>query len=149
MGDVDTGPSQGESSGAPAQPEWPTLVRYAGDAELRVVRDQDEWDLDPELHARPFRPEDRLIDSVGLEYRLVFTGPPRRGRNSIHATGHRHTPPDVQAIAARYLASFGAQPEWLVAHLREIPDGHRIHATILYLAKLAAADASAASDEEE
>ena len=51
-----------------AAPQWPMLLQYAGEAELRVVRDQDEWDLDPELQRRPFRPEDRLIDSAGVEY---------------------------------------------------------------------------------
>jgi protein structure with unknown function len=146
MGDVSS--TQSEANGASDQPEWPTLVQYASDPELRVVRDQDEWELDPELRARPFQPEDRLIDSAGREYRLVFTGPPRRGRNSIQATGHRHSPDEMQTIAEFYVASLGAQPEWLAAHLRDIPDGHRIRATILYLAKLAAADVAASTDDD-
>lgn len=137
------------SDAAPPQPAWPTLLQYANEGGLRVVRDQDEWELDPELHAQPFRPEDRLIDSTGLEYRLVFTGSPRRGRNAIHPTGHGHGAAEVQAIAERHVVSLGAQPEWLTAHLKDIPNGHRIRAIILYLAKLAAAEASAASDEDE
>lgn len=125
------------------------LVQIAGESELRVVRDRDEWELDPGLHARSFQPDDRLIDSAGIQYHLVFTGSPPKGRNTIQATGQRHTPGDVQALAERHMKSVGAEPEWLAGHLRGIADSHKIRATILYLAKLAAADlASSAGDEE-
>ena len=126
--------------------QWPMLLQYAGEAELRVVRDQDEWDLDPELRRRPFRPEDRLIDSAGVEYRASFA----EGRNRIVATGRRCTPEEVQSIANRHIAELGAEPEWLASHLREIAAGLKIKATLLYLSKLAAAaDASSDTSEDE
>lgn len=128
-----------------AAPQWPMLLQYAGLAELRVVRDQDEWDLDPDLRGRPFRPEDRLIDSAGVEYRASFT----EGRNRIVATGRRCTPEEVQSIANRHIAELGAEPEWLASHLREIAAGLKIKATLLYLSKLAAADASSDTAEDE
>jgi protein structure with unknown function len=139
----------GTSDASSTRPAWPALVRYAGRAELRVVRDQDEWELDPGLHARPFGAEDRLIDSAGLEYGLVFGGCSGSARNSIQPTGRRHSSSEVQSIAERHIESVGAQPEWLAGHLRDIADSHKIRATILYLAKLAAADAAASVGDEE
>jgi len=135
--------------GAAPRLEWPMLLQCAAEAELRVVRDQDEWELDPDLHARKYRPEDRLIDSAGVEYRLELSVSPGRGRNAITPTGRRFGPAEVQSIAERHIAGVGAQPEWLAGHLRDIAEGLRIRATILYLSKLAAADASEAAEEDE
>lgn len=129
--------------------EWPMVLQYAGEAELRVVRDQDEWEIDPDLHARPYQPEDRLIDSAGVEYRLAFTGSPGRGRNAILPTGRRYRPSELESIAERHIARVGAQPEWLAGHLSDIADSQRIRATILYLSKLAAADVSEATEDDE
>ncbi len=129
--------------------EWPMLLLYAGEAEVRVVRDQDEWELDPELHARTYQAEDRLIDSAGVEYRLVFTGSQGRGRNELVPTGRLYSHGEVESIAERHIAGAGAQPEWLGAHLRDIPDNQRIRGTIFYLSKLAAADVSEASEDDE
>lgn len=129
--------------------EWPMLLQCAGEAELGVVRDQDEWDLDPDHHARPYPPQDRLIDSAGVEYRLEFTGSPGRGRNAILPTGRRYSPSEVESIAERHIARVGAQPEWLAGHLSDIADSQRIRATILYLSKLTAADVSEAADDDE
>jgi hypothetical protein len=125
------------------------LLQFAGEAELRVVRDQDEWELDPDLHARTYEAEDRLIDSAGVEYRLVFTGSPGRGRNSIVPTRRRYSHGEVESIAERHIKSVGAQPEWLAGHLRDIADSQRIRASILYLSKLAAADVSEATEDDE
>jgi hypothetical protein len=137
------------NGGAAPKLEWPMLLQYAGEEELEVVRSQDEWEIDPELHARPYQPEDRLIDSEGVEYRLVFAGSPGRGRNSLVPTGRRYSPGEVESLAARHIASVGAQPEWLAGHLRDIANGQRVRATILYLSKLAAADVSEASEDDE
>jgi hypothetical protein len=137
------------NGGAAPRLEWPMLLHYAGEEELEVVRSQDEWEIDPELHARPYQPEDRLIDSEGVEYRLVFSGSPGRGRNSLVPSGRRYDPGEVESIAARHIASVGAQPEWLAGHLRDIAEGQRIRAIILYLSKLAAADVSEASEDDE
>jgi hypothetical protein len=125
------------------------LLRYSGEPELEVVRDQDEWALDPAHHARPYQPEDRLIDSAGVEYRLEFTGSPGRGKNALLPTGRRYSPKEVEAIAERHIVNAGAQPEWLAGHLQDIAESHKIRATILYLAKLAAADASEAAEDDE
>ncbi len=137
------------NGGAAPRLEWPMLLQYGGEEELEVVRSQDEWDLDPDLHAKPYQPEDRLIDSEGVEYRLVFAGSRGRGRNSLVPTGRRYSPGEVESVAARHIASVGGQPEWLTGHLRDIADGQRIRATILYLSKLAAADVSEASEDDE
>jgi hypothetical protein len=137
------------NGGAASRLEWPMLLRYAGEEELEVVRSQDEWEIDPDRHARPYQAEDRLIDSEGVEYRLAFTGSPGRGRNSLVPTGRRYRPPEVEAMAARHMVTVGAQPEWLAGHLRGIADGQRVRATILYLSKLSAADVSEASEDDE
>ena len=137
------------NGGATPRLEWPMLLQYAGEEELEVVRSQDEWEIDPDLHARPYEPEDRLIDSEGVEYRLVFTCSPGRGRNSLVPTGRRYSPREVESMAERHIENAGAQPEWLAGHLRGIADGQRIRATILYLSKLAAADVSEASEDDE
>jgi hypothetical protein len=149
MSRVKMSPGASGGDGASARPAWPTLVQSSGVTKLRVVRDQDEWDLDPGLHARPYQPEDRLIDSAGVEYGLVYSGSPGKGRNALHATGRRLSPGEMQLIAERHIESVGGQPEWLVAHLRDIADSQKIRATILYLAKLAAADVAAEAEDEE
>jgi protein structure with unknown function len=125
--------------------EWPMLLRYAGETELRVIRTQDEWQIDPELHARRYGPEDRLIDSEGVEYRLL----PNGSRNEMVATGRRYSADEFIALAATHIRAAGAEPEWLAGHLRGIAEAHKIRATILYLSKLAAADVAEGSDEEE
>ncbi len=129
--------------------EWPMLLQCAGEAELSVVRDQDEWDLDPAHHARAYSPEDRLIDSAGVEYRLLFSGSPDRGRNAVLPTGRRLSPSEVETIAVRHMVGVGAQAEWLAGHLRDIAESQKIRAIVLYLSKLAAADASDAAEDEE
>lgn len=134
--------------GAAPRLEWPMLLQYAGEAELEVVRDQDEWALDPDHHARPYQPEDRLIDSAGVEYRLEFTRSSGRGQNAILPTGRRYSSKEVESIAERHVVSAGAKPEWLAGHLRDIVDSQRIRATILYLAKLSAEDVSEASEDD-
>ncbi len=120
------------------------LLQYAGKAELRVVRTRDEWEIDPDLHARRYKPADRLIDSEGVEYSLALEG----SRNEIVATGRRYRPEEFASIAETHIRAAGAQPEWLSAHLSGIADGHKIRASILYLAKLAAADVSEGDEEE-
>jgi hypothetical protein len=125
--------------------EFPILLQLARDSELRVIRTEDEWQIDPELHGRRYAPEDRLIDSEGVEYRLAFEG----SRNAILPTERRYAPEEFVAMAANHIRATGAQPEWLEGHLRGIAEGYKIRATILYLSKLAAADVSEGADEEE
>lgn len=129
--------------------EWPMLLQCAGVAELGIVRTQDEWEIDPDLYARRYQADDRLIDSAGVEYRLEFRSAPGRGRNEIVATGRRYDSGEVVSLAVRHIESVGAQPEWLSGHLRDIADSQRIRAIILYLAKLAAADVSEAAEDDE
>jgi hypothetical protein len=125
------------------------LLRVAGEAEAAIVRSQDEWRLDPDFHARKYQPDDRLIDAAGVEYRLEHSGGAGRDRNAILPTGRRYDPTEVQAIAERHIGSVGAKPEWLSSHLKDIPEGQKIRAIILYLSKLAAAEASDVTEDEE
>jgi hypothetical protein len=136
--------------GTTPRPEWPMLLHSADESELEVVRDHDEWALDPAHHARPYPPEDRLIDSAGVEYRLEFSRSSGRGQNAIHPTGRRYNPKEVESIAERHIVSAGARPEWLAAHLRDIAESQKTRAIILYLAKLAAAadDSEGPEDDE-
>ncbi len=60
--------------------EWPMILQVAGEAELRVIRSQDEWQIDPALYARRYKEADRLIDSEGVEYRLALAWSPERDR---------------------------------------------------------------------
>jgi hypothetical protein len=125
--------------------QFPILLQLVGDSEIRVIRTEDEWQIDPELHGRRYAPEDRLIDSEGVEYSLALEG----SRNAIKPTGRLYTPGGFVAMAANHISAAGAQPEWLAAHLKDIAEGHRIRATILYLSKLAAADISEGGADEE
>jgi hypothetical protein len=125
------------------------LLQCAGDAELGIVRTRDEWEIDPDLHARRYQADDRLIDSAGVEYRLEFRSGAGRGRNEIVPTGRRYQPEEVASLAMRHIESLGARPEWLSSHLSEIGGSQRIWAIILYLAKLAAADVSEAAENDE
>jgi protein structure with unknown function len=131
-------------SGAGPNPpvSWPVLVQYADGSDLVVVNDRDHWELDPELSSRPYAPEDRLIDSGGAEYRLVFESAGSRRRTAIEPTGRRLAPGDVRSIVERHIASLGAEPEWLAAYLADVAKGLEIRATILYLSKLERPDAS-------
>jgi hypothetical protein len=126
--------------------EFPILLQLVRDSELRVVRTEDEWQIDPELHGRRYASEDRLIDSDGVEYGLTLEG----SRNAIKPTGRLYTPEGFIAMAGNHIRAAGAEPEWLAAHLKGIAENHKIRATILYLSKLAAADIpEGGSDEEE
>jgi len=51
-------------------PQWPAIVEYSGQAELAFVRDQSQWDRELELHNASYRPQDRLIDSLGLVFNM-------------------------------------------------------------------------------
>jgi hypothetical protein len=125
--------------------QFPILLQLVRDSELRVIRTEDEWQIDPELHGRRYAPEDRLIDSEGVEYRLALEG----SRNQILPTGRNYTPEAFVAMAANHIRAAGAQPEWLEGHLRGIADANKIRATILYLSKLANAEVPESSEEEE
>jgi hypothetical protein len=125
--------------------QWPMLLRIAGGAHLRVIRTEDEWQIDPALHRRRYEENDRLIDSGGVEYRLVFEG----SRNRIVATGRCYGTDEFVALAADHIRAEGAQPEWLSGHLSGIADNHKIQATILYLSKVTASDETDGPEEEE
>jgi hypothetical protein len=129
--------------------DWPMILRTAGEAELGLVRTEDEWEIDPSLHARRYQPEDRLIDAAGVEYRLEFRTVSGRGRNEIVATGRRYQAEEVVSLAERHVETVGARTEWLHGHLAGIADEQRIRAVMLYLAKLAAADVDQGSEGGE
>jgi hypothetical protein len=121
------------------------LLLSAGDTEIRVVRDRDAWDIDPEFHARRYGPEDRFIDSSGAEYRTTF----QRGRSAIVPTGRRFSAKEVEDMAVRRVVDAGGAREWLEARLAEVAENQRIRAAILYLSKLAAPDVSESAEDEE
>lgn len=131
------------SKRTPGGPAWPTIVLYADGSEIGIVRDRDEWDLDPGLYGRAFGADDRLIDSEGAEFRLVL----KASRNVIEPTGRRYRPEEMQSIAERHVVGMGGKPEWLLAYLADIAESHKIRATILYLSKLERDDASEESEE--
>ena len=125
--------------------QFPILLQLVRDSELRVIRTEDEWQIDPDLHGREYAAEDRVIDSEGVEYSLALEG----SRNAIKPTGRLYTPEGFVAMATNHIRATGAQPEWLAAHLEGIAEGHRIRATFLYLSKLAAEDVAEGTEEEE
>jgi hypothetical protein len=112
---------------------WPAVLKYASKDVLLVVDTLDEWMLDPELHAHVYKPEDRLIDSNGTEYRLGI---------GIEPTGVQVTAHEFEEMAAHHLVAVGAPPEWLTAHLHDMPESQHIRAGVLYIARLARRQAS-------
>lgn len=126
-------------------PAWPSVVLFADGSELGIVHDQDEWNLDPALHARSYRSEDRMIDSSGAEYRLVLHG----SRHAIEPTGRHYSHDEMRIIAEGHIVSMGAKPEWLAAYLSDITDANKVRATILYVSKLERAEASEEPDDGE
>jgi hypothetical protein len=124
---------------AAEQVAWPAVVRRARQKELVLVRSLEDWRLDPELHARPWGAEDRLIDSAAREYALRSAPP---ARTSVVATEARSTPGQLQELALKHLAASGRPAEWLAAFLADVAEAHRWKATILYLLKTTAREAS-------
>jgi hypothetical protein len=124
---------------AAEQVAWPAVVRRARAKELVLVRSLEEWRLDPELHARPFGADDRLIDSAGREYVLRSTAP---ARAVVVATEARSTPAQLHELAERHLAASGRPAEWLAAFLSDVAEAQRWRATILYLLKTTIREAS-------
>lgn len=124
------------------------LLQYDGQAELGVVRDQEEWQLDPDLHAWPYGAGDRVIDSEGLEYQLIYDGARGPGVSSPVPTGERLRANDVQVLAEQHLAAVGAQVAWLEAYLADVPGGSRIRAMILYVSKVESSRPESMDDDE-
>lgn len=127
---------------------WPVLLHFDGQAELGVVRDLDEWQLDPDLYAWPYGEGDRVIDSEGLEYRLTCDGSRGPGVSSLEPTGGRLLPKDVQILAQAHLEAVGAEVAWLEAYLADVPGKSRIRATILYVSKVESSRPESTEDEE-
>jgi hypothetical protein len=125
---------------------WPAVLVYGGEPELLVIRDHDEWQLDPELHVQPYDGGDRLIDSAGREYRFDYVGTPGVGRATLLPTGARLEPAQFQEVAARHVEACGAPAEWLAAHLDGIPAAEQIRAAIGYVQRI---DAAPAGEDDE
>jgi hypothetical protein len=129
--------------------EWPAVLIYAGEDELLVIGDGDEWLLDPALHVQPYDDRDRLVDSNGVEYRFGYEGAAGEGRASLAATGVRLTPAEFQEIAARHVTASGAPGEWLAAHLQDIPDSQKIRSAIRYVERVDADHTGDGLEEDE
>ena len=52
--------------------QWPAVIKFHGDDELLYVRNQQEWNADPDLYAHRYEDEDRLMDGAGKLYTLPF-----------------------------------------------------------------------------
>lgn len=129
---------------------WPAVLQYAGADEVAVVSSRDEWDVDPELHAWPYRDEDRLVDANGIEYRLgVAAGANAMGEVMVVPTGTQYSPADFQQVVERHLKVAGAPDGWLAAYLEEFQDGQRIPATMQYLLRIRKTAPPDSTDEEE
>jgi hypothetical protein len=134
-----------------ARVTWPAVLKYAAADGLVVVDSLSAWDVDPDMYARPYQPEDRLIDSAGLEYRLGFAGEPGSGHATVEPTGRTYSAGEFRTVAVRHLRAIGAPEEWLAAHLEDIPEAHQVRTTVQYIARLgdAKGDDEAEAEEEE
>jgi protein structure with unknown function len=126
---------------------WPAVLAYAGADQLCVVDNQDEWDVDPELHAWPYRDEDRLIDSKGIEYALEPTG--RLGADAVRfvPTGKVLSAGEMRERVAGHLRAIKTPEEWLDAYLQEFSEALRVSAALQYVARLEKADEAGETGE--
>jgi hypothetical protein len=132
-----------------ARVAWPAVLKCAGEDGLVVVDSLSEWNLDPDLHARTYHADDRLIDSGGAEYTFVYSEEPGGGHAAIESTEKTYTPAEFRVMAARHLTTMGAPEEWLTAHLQDIPEKHQVRVTVQYLARLGDAQSDDAAEDEE
>jgi hypothetical protein len=85
--------------------KWPAIVKHSGDAELRYVADQAEWDSNVELQVCDYHAADCLIDSSGA----VFSLTQRQGhRVTAVATGEFKTLQDVLGLVKAHAAQAGS-----------------------------------------
>ena len=87
---------------------WPAAIRREKETELRIVADQKEWDLDPDLSGWPYGENDRLVDSTGREHRLVWVGNGRRGTADPEPTERVLSLLEIAALCESHLMSIGA-----------------------------------------
>jgi hypothetical protein len=127
---------------------WPAVIKYASADQLVVVDDADEWQIDPELHAWPYREEDRLIDAGGMEYRFGMSGIPGL-EVTIEPTGEQVSAGAFREVVERHLAAVGFPEEWLADQLQGIPESQHVRAAVLYVARLARRQESDTTDTEE
>jgi hypothetical protein len=132
-----------------ARVAWPAVLKYAGEDGLVIVDSLSEWNLDPDLYGRTYHADDRVIDSSGAEYELVYSEGAASGHAGIEPTAKAYTTAEFRALAARHLKTIGAPEEWLDAHLQDIPESHQIRVTVLYLARLGDAAADDGTEDEE
>jgi hypothetical protein len=125
------------------------VLKYAAEDGLVIVDSLSEWNLDPDLYGRTYHADDRLIDSAGAEYELVYSEGAASAHAAIEATGKTYTAAEFRALATRHLKRIGAPEEWLDAHLQDIPESHQMRVTLQYLARLGDAEPDDASEEEE
>ncbi|MGB0953417.1 MAG: hypothetical protein ACPG31_09335 [Planctomycetota bacterium] len=70
------------------QPVFPAYIRYSGEDGVTLVSGSEEWKIDMDLIMGDFCVEDQLIDSLGQVFRIEMeTAGPKRGTNTLHATG--------------------------------------------------------------
>jgi hypothetical protein len=125
---------------------WPAALRCAGQDKLVIVDTQSEWEIDPDLQARPYAAEDRLIDSVGAVYRPLSIDP-KHAR--LEPAGTTCTAAEFQGIAERHLKVIGAPAEWLTAYLQDFSESQQVRAALQYVARVSAEDGGAAETEGE
>ena len=100
-------------------PTRPAFIEHGGEADLAYVSNGEEWELDPDLSAWPYSPKDRLIDSEGWEYRLLFLGVPKQGRVIPDATGVRLASAQMSALVERHLLSTGHSVDDYRGHMEK------------------------------
>jgi hypothetical protein len=132
-----------------ARVAWPAVLKYAAEDGLVIVDSLSEWNLDPDLYGRTYHADDRLIDSAGNEYELVYSEGAASAHAAIEPTGKLYTAAGFRTLAARHLKTIGAPEEWLDAHLQDIPESHQMRVTLQYLARLGEAEPDDPAEEEE
>ncbi len=75
---------------------WPALIVFDGEDEITVVRSADYWWGDPDLSCWAYDPADAMVDSEGVEHRLVDVTGRSNGQGDVvpvptgdHWTLHR------------------------------------------------------------
>ena len=53
-------------------PQWPAIIKHAGDDELTYVSSEASWLADPHISAHPCNDDDMLIDSCGHIFKLHY-----------------------------------------------------------------------------
>ena len=111
---------------------WPAAIKFANEAELSIVRDQDEWQLDPDLSAWPYDERDRLVDSDGREHRIAWSGDRRRGTATPEATERVLSPEEVSTLFEGHLESIGVSLSAYRERVAKAPTNDRARESLAF-----------------